>query len=463
MPAIAYIAAWIAFYCASIWALGAVHGCSDLPAPNGLTYVALSRGPALDVPAIQSCHASAAPLFTVLALGYATLTALWFRLLGWRPKSQNALAWITLPVAPFVAIVLIGFPFVSTSDAYAYALYAYEAGILHLSPYTSHALPLTQIGVTLTQLFPDPHSDIRIMNYGPVFGFAYALVGIVVNALGGVSLDRFIMGERVFSALCVVATAVLISRSRAVIGRSEALVLVLTSPLLLIEGVCFAHGDVFMLALLCAALLFWERERWFEAGIFIGLAFGVRSVALLALLAASMYAYRSNPKRLVPLWGGAVLSVAVAAACSMQVFGDVSFGGGAAIDPFGSPVAIAVNLIGGVNFSHTVLATGVQAAIGLTLVAFALLSNAYDYVPFGALAAAPALRPWYCQWLVPMLALRTSQLTKRLAYTVVSLAILSEGPLLVGDSKTLAIAVVAVQWAVPLGILVLSRKQSLRD
>ena len=61
-----------------------------------------------------------------------------------------------------------------------------------------------------------------------------------------------------------------------------------------------------------------------------------------------------------------------------------------------------------------------------------------------------------------MLALRTSQLAKRLAFAVVSLAVLSEAPLMIGDSKALAIGVVAIQWGVPLGMLVLSWKPRLR-
>src|SRR5947209_19264576 len=116
MPALAYIAAWIAFVFASAWALGGVHACSDLPAPNGLTYVALSRGPGLPIPAIQSCHASAAPVFIVLALGYALLTALWIRLIGSKMWPSASLAVCLAPLA--LAVV---FPFVSTSDAYAYA------------------------------------------------------------------------------------------------------------------------------------------------------------------------------------------------------------------------------------------------------------------------------------------------------------------------------------------------------
>jgi len=449
MAAIAYLAAWAAFFALSAIALGGVHGCSDLPSPNGSIYVALSRGPALPVPAVQGCYASAAPLFIVLALAYAALTALWLRL----QHTHISTGVIVLLAVP-AAILAIVFPYVSTSDAYAYALYAYEMGVLHLSPYAAHAIPVTDTGATFAQLFPDARADIRVMNYGPVFAAAYAAIG----AICGSSVKALIYGERVFSELCIIATALLISRARAVVLPRQALVLVLLSPLLLVEGVCFAHADAFMLALLCAAWLCWERDRPLEAGAFIGLAIGVRSVALFALIAAAYCAYRGGRSQLVPVLGGALGTIALCAAASYAVFGTVSFGGGAAIDPFGSPAAVVVNLIGGVNFSHTVIATGVQFAIGMTLIAAALLAASYDYIALGALASAPALRPWYVQWLVPVLALPASLTAKRVMFVVVALAVLGEAPLMTGGSKVLAIGVVALQWAIPITLAALSWK-----
>lgn len=443
MAAVVYLAAWIVVFALSTVALAGVHGCSDLPAPNGLTYVALSRGPALPVPSLQSCHASAAPVFVVLAIGYAGLTAAWL----WLLRSGMPLKAI-VAAAILANVAAIAFPYVSTSDAYAYALYAYEAGVLHLSPYAAHALPATQMGMTFAQFFPDAHSDIRVMNYGPVFAFAYAAVGAV---FGG-SVTSLIYGERIFSALCIAVTATLLSRVRAVADSRRALALILLSPLLLIEGVAFAHGDAFMLVLLVAALLFWERGRTVETGVFIGLAIGVRSVALFALLAATMYAYRTQKARIIALWGGALAAIGTSALLSYATFGGVSFGGGAAIDPFGSPAAIVANIMGGVNFSHTVIATGIQAALGMTLLAIALLAHAYEYVPMGALAATPSLRPWYCQWLLPALALPSSRTARRISYAIVTLAILGEAPLIIGGSKALAIGVVLIQWVFPLTI-----------
>lgn len=445
MSALVYLAVWILLFALSSMAVAGVHGCSDLPAPNGLTYVALSRGPSLPIPALQGCHASAAPVFIVLAVAYGSLTAAWL----WVLRSAVSLKAI-LAAAILANVAAIAFPYVSTSDAYAYALYAYEAGVLHLSPYAAHALPATQTGLMFAQLFPDAHSDIRVMNYGPVFAFAYAAVG----AIFGGSLTSLVYGERIFSAICVAVTGFLLSRARSIVQSRRALVLVLLSPLLLIEGVAFAHGDAFMLALLVAALLFWERGRVVETGAFIGLAIGVRSVALFALLAATMYLYRAQKARITALWVGALSAIGLSAIVSYVVFGAVSFGGGAAIDPFGSPVAVVTNLVGGISFSHTVIATGIQAALGMSLIAVALLANAYEYVPAGALAATPSLRPWYCQWLMPALALPSSRTARRISYGIVTLAILGEAPLMIGDSKMLAVGIVLTQWAFPLTIAI---------
>lgn len=448
----AYVAVWVVFAAASGMALGHVR-CTDLIAPDGTIYAALSTGPRLPVPSIQSCHASAMPLFAVLALAYAALTWLWMKLLAF-----DLPVWMLGALAVTVNAVAIAFPYVSTTDAYAYALYAYEAGVLHLSPYAAHVLPANALTASLNALFPTLSSDVRLLNYGPSFALAYAAVG---SAFGR-TLPSLIYGERFFSALCGTLTAVFLALASERNDRKRVVTAIVLSPLLLIEGVAFAHADLLMLVLLAAAYLAWHRGANWGAGALAGAAMGARSIAVIALAGAFVYAVKSgNRARAFPLLAGAAVALCGLAAVSYLAFGTVSFGGGAALDPYGSPMAMAANLLGGVDYGHTVVAAGLQVALGLTLAGLAMLNANYDLVPLAALAAAPSLRPWYCQWAVPMLALPVSQRANRAATAIVFLAILSEAPLAIDGSLAIAGTVMLLQWTVPVVTLALANVRTL--
>lgn len=119
---------------------------------------------------------------------------------------------------------------------------------------------------------------------------------------------------------------------------------------------------------------------------------------------------------------------------------------------------ILTNIAGGISFPHSVAAAGLQAALGFTLVGLAIVNRRYEFVPVAALAAVPALRPWYCQWVVPMRCLPVSRDALSISAIVVSMAILGEASLLIDGSFAIAGTIVLVQWAVPLAWLALKRR-----
>lgn len=432
-----YVIAWIAFSLVSGAAIRGAH-CIDLHAPNASVYAALSVGPHLPIPALQSCRGSGAPVFVTLALSFALLSWLWIRMIA----LQLPLT-VIAATACITSAIAIFFPYVSTTDAYAYALYAYEAGVLHLSPYAAHVLPANDVARSFDALFPTVNSDIRVMNYGPVVAFTYGAIGAVF----GKSLTLLIFGERLLSAVCVGLTAFVFASAVPQTERRRSLTALWLSPLLLVEGVGFTHGDVLMLLFLAAAYAAFKRNAWAAAGVLIALAAGTRSVALLAAFAAFAYLFKTERRTALFLSGGFAVTLGALGVASFLVFGTVSFGGGAALDPFGSPIAILVNLFGGVNYEHSVIAAGVQAAAGFTLAAIAIVSLRYDLIPFAALAAVPALRPWYCQWIVPLLSVPVSRRARNGAWIVATLAILGEAPLLIDGSLAIAGTAVAIQWA----------------
>jgi len=116
-----------------------------------------------------------------------------------------------LSAAGIVLALLV--PFSPSTDPYAYALFAYKAFALHLSPYAASVLPVDRVTATLTNLFPGEATPVRVANYGPVFVGAYSLI---VGPFGLISLKAMVLAERAFGACLMLICAFLCARLRAV-------------------------------------------------------------------------------------------------------------------------------------------------------------------------------------------------------------------------------------------------------
>jgi hypothetical protein len=310
-----------------------------------------------------------------------------------------------------VGVVAMMFvPFYPTSDPYAYALYALEAGPLHLNPYVVQTVAGTGFpwAATLGAMFPDPGSYVRHCNYGPLSAFAY---GALAWPLEHTPLPAYLYAERLLGAVCIAATGYALARSAPPelgVRRAAAYVL---HPLVLTEFVAFAHGDALMVALLAFAFWAWESNRFgIAAGLCVA-ALMTRGVAALALVTFFVAVARLHPRKLpVALAGGAAVAFALGGA-SLFAFGDFSLGGAPAFNRFASPIVYALTATGVPNG----LIVGVfgQAALGGILVLILLRrwwrepsSDALLWLPFAALAALPAIYPHYVVWAVAVAALR---------------------------------------------------------
>ncbi|MBC5810172.1 MAG: hypothetical protein GIW95_04845, partial [Candidatus Eremiobacteraeota bacterium] len=310
------------------------------------------------------------------------------------------------------AVAMIAMPFFPTTDPYAYALYALEAGPLHLNPYVSQPVGAfaNGWGPQLAAIFPDPNAYVRYCNYGP---FATAGYGLLAIPFAHAPLGAFLYAERIFGALCVAFTGFVLSRTTAgdVVDGSRRAALFILNPLVLFELIAFAHGDALMFALLALAWRGWRLRAYMPAAFFCFAAMATRSVAVVPLALLFVAAVRDKDKRSVLLSPRADVMLGVTLAWGLTIFTCVimwgwhslSFGSAPAFNAFSAPLVFLTRTIAphaGLAFAVTL-----QAAFGAVVAALLLArwwrkrdSIAPAFLPFAALAGLPTIYPHYLTW-----------------------------------------------------------------
>ena len=408
-----------------------------------------SLGPSLPIPVIQSCTGSVHALTALLLASFAIACAAWIALLRLGLSQRGALG-----VYACAALIAIGFPYVSTTDAYAYALYGYDAGVSHVNPYDPRGghLPRTGAERGLAQLFPDRRSQVRVVNYGPVFVGLYAALARAAHG----SLYRQILLERMLCAAALLALGLLAGR----------MTFIALCPLAILESIAFAHADVVMLALLALGYWVYRRGNVGWCAVVVVLAAEVRSIAFLALVVLALDVLRSGRLRgLARATVGTCAAIGVTAALSYAWFGRFSTGGAPVLTAYSSPAVVLAGLAGG-SVRAYLFFTGIEALVAMLLAARALLRARYDLASAATMAALPSLFPWYFTWIVAVGSISRDPAFSAAAVAVAIAGVLGEVPLLNAIPVGWCVAMLAVQWVLPIGTYVVVRRlgaQHLQD
>ena len=320
------------------------------------------------------------------------------------PRLRPALVAFGLGLACAIAV-----PLLITTDPYAYALYGLEAGPLGLNPYAPGGanVAATSWGHTLFALFPSPDAAVRVTNYGPAFALLYAgLAEIFSHA----TLGAFVTIERVCGALSVVATAAFLAYSvpnQRAAERLRRACAFAFHPLVLFEFVAFAHGDVFMLLALAVAYWCFRHERIAAAGAFCGLAACMRIVALFALGALVVAAFRRGRGAAGASLAGAFGAIVVLGAISHVRFGSMSLGGPPVLNAYSAPLVALAYWLGGSGALRAGLLTETCAGVALGAVMLVRVAHGrpardLQWLPLAALVAAPSFFPQYATWFVSL-------------------------------------------------------------
>lgn len=443
IAAIAYVSALAALSWISVYLIPQHGVCSDV-SMLGHVQARTGIGMLLPIPVIQLCSGGKAA--SVLIIGVIAASCAWGALLRWTPRS-----WILAPCMAAGVLSALFFPYIATTDPYAYAFYGYEA-LLGQNPYAaSEHLPQTPSRAlqTLSTFFP-PGSVDRTANYGAVAVLQYREIA---RASGG-SLWRFIMLGRLTNVALLLLLAWLLMLLRAPgSGRMQS-AFVVFHPLVLIESVAFVHGDILMLVLLCAALVAYRKNAIEVCAVLIVLATEVRVIAGLALLVLVMKAGQErNAIKVLRTLATSGVAVALTVELTMAAYGTFTLGGSPALGPYTSPMLLTFNFWSA-SMQHIALGGAVQAVAGLGILAMVMLAKRYGYVPFSALAVLPIVRAWYCQWLVPLVAIDGRPDIKYAAAAVAGIGIVAEWPEMTGHSDAATWAVIlCLQWLPPVAAL----------
>jgi hypothetical protein len=439
----AYCLSFVALALFSAKALPAHGSCQDIYFAVHHVEARSSIGASLPVPVIQMCAGSALPALLVVLTIAASLA--WIAVLRWMPRT-----WVLCACAFTAIAVSTSFAYVPSTDPYAYALYGYKAA--HgASPYTatdtaSNGSP-SNVLAALYEFFPRGSTD-RIANYGPAALFEYETIAYAA----GDSLHRFVILLRGANACLVIILAWLLSMLRPPgVSRSRA-AWVAFHPLVLLESVAFAHGDLLMIVLLCAAFAAYRKGALSSCAMLIVAAAEVRMTAGLALLVLAVEVERRYGfSRVLRTAAAAAATLGVSAAASMIAYGSFTLGGAPALEAYSSPMMLAFDAAG-VTTQHVQIGLVVQALLGLALIAFALRSKRYAFADFGALASLPILRAWYCQWILPLIAIERDRRVRAAAIAAATVAIVAEWPAMTAHSDAATWAfILMLQWLVPLG------------
>ncbi len=320
---------------------------------------------------------------------------------------RSSLPRLRLVVALAVAIQLIPLagPLLLSRDVYSYWDYGRIAAVHDANPYAAapDRFPHDPAYRAIAPGWRTTRSA-----YGPAFTIASEQVGGVAGRSSELSGALF----RLAGALGMVALVLLAACYAR--RRAFAAAFVGWNPLLAIHFAGGGHNDVWMMALVLAALVLEQRGRNVLAGVAWALAAAVKWVAL-GFLPIRLLAGRERNRG---LWLGFLGCAALLAAAASFEFGTAWAG---ALGPFAhrhSAFSLASRLSGLGKAGRTAAAI-VPFATGAAFVW--LLWEAWRGRPRLGLAGAllllgtPWLLPWYAAWAVPLAAIEEDTSARWLA------------------------------------------------
>lgn len=358
---------------------------------------------------------------------------------------------MVLVASSLLLVVAVASPPRESNDLWSYAIYGRVLEHYHANPYT-HPPDEFWTDATFQRVGRVWRHTESV--YGPLFTVVSAGIVRTTN-------DQPLSTRLAFQGLAALAVFLSLLILEAHTRNPATVALVGLNPVVVYAVVNSGHNDALLGLGLLAGVLLVKRQRWAWAGFVIALAVLVKIVAGLALAGLVVWAWRQHGRRAAAVIagvGGATIAIPYLAA-----------GGLAALKPLGDarshlsrssiwqlvrPGGV-LHLVGlGGTPSTGPLTTQVIAA-GSTLLVLALAavfvsSRLRDPTPTlvmaGALVAyllgAAYLLPWYCMWVLPILAL---QWRSGLARAVLAQSLLF---LLAYQNRVTAFALVAFEIAV---------------
>ena len=316
--------------------------------------------------------------------------AAWIAAVATVPRMRIAPARLYVAGCLLVITVAVVMPPVLSRDAFGYVGYG-NLGAAGLNPYIfATRLQMEALGDPLATFFVRDTP----LGYGP--GWA-ALATAISTLAAGRDLFVPMVVHKLIAALALLLAAEGVARLALRAGphaRYSTFLVVISNPLMVVEGPGMGHNDVLMLALMVWAAVLGVRDRWTAGSALMGLACAVKPVAATALLLFLLAAWlrQRNIAR---------LSVQTFVAATPFVAFALFFGG---------PMLVLHAIGGQVNPGGGAPLFAVAAVLALAVGAWSVLRARQDpsawlagWIPTAAVLILFGTQyrfPWYACWLV---------------------------------------------------------------
>jgi alpha-1,6-mannosyltransferase len=346
-----------------------------------------------------------------------------------------------LVICAVAAVALAGaaaWPFVFSSDTYAYAAYG-EMDARGLDPYV--LVPANAHGTSIDAARVQWRGDFPVCVYGPAF---VALARAVWNTTNASGAGAPIAALRALAALAFLGSIPLIARALAgVEERTKSLILCAygLNPMVL-WSVAEGHNDAFVLLAAAIAAVVVRSGRTAIAGAILGLSAAIKAPGAVFAAAFGIDALfgRKDARGAIGATAGLGLAAAISIPPLLPALGAVGSHGRylpivslQALIGIGPAVAIAVAL----------LVRGASYACRGKREGFALIGMAI-------VAALPNPYPWYALWLAPLALAGAPSSAATALYAVTILSVLRYLPDATGNMTVGELALAALGACVPL-------------
>ena len=349
-----------------------------------------------------------------------------------------------LGVCVVATIALAGaavWPFVFSSDTYAYAAYG-EMAARGFDPYV--LAPLGARGLSIDAARVQWHGDFPVCVYGPAF---VALARVIWSATHAWGAGAPIVALRALAALAFLGSISLLDRALAGLEeRSKSLVLCAygLNPTML-WSVAEGHNDAFVLLAAALAAVVLRRGRTAVAGAILGLSAAIKAPGAIFAAAFGLDALfaRKDARGAIGATVGLVLAAAISIPPLVPALGSVGSHG------HYLPMVSLQAFVGvgpGVAIAILLLVRGVALACRGMREGFALLGIAI-------VAALPNPYPWYALWLAPLALAGAPSSAATALYAVTILSVLRYLPDATGNMTVGERGLAALVACVPLVVL----------
>jgi len=399
-------------------------------------------GLAQPLPVVDTWGAFGGACFAILAATIAVASVALVVLLRSIANEESHVRGLAICVVSAIALTgAAAWPFVFSSDAYAYAAYG-EMAARGLDPYV--LVPANAHGASIDAARVQWHGDFPVCVYGPAFVVLARAVWAATNVWGA---GAPIAALRALAALAFLGSIPLLARALAgVEERSKSLILCAygLNPMML-WSVAEGHNDAFVLLVAAVAAVVFRSGRTFIAGAILGLSAAIKAPGAMFAAAFGLDArfMRKDTRGTLGAAAGLVLAAAISIPPLLPALGAVSSHGRylpmvslQAFIGLGPAVAIAVVL----------LVNGVWKVCRANREGFALIGIAI-------VAALPNPYPWYALWLAPLALAGAPSSAATALYAVTILSVLRYLPDATGNMTVGALALAALGACIPLVVL----------